>query len=102
MEYILVLQWPGSSSDDYDELIGMESELERSLSKIASVDGHDFGSGEMNIYVDTNRPSRAFDEVAAILDCWPRWAEVRAAYRTATGEDYTVLRPLGQTGFRVE
>jgi hypothetical protein len=101
MRHILVLQWPGSSDADLDELMKLEDELERSLRE-ASVDGHDFGSGEMNIFIETEQPARAFAAVEQILSHWPRWADVRAAYREAPGDTYTVLRPLGQTDFSVK
>ena len=102
MRHILVLQWLGSSEADFEELVKMEDELERSLSEYASVDGHDFGSGEMNIFIETDQPERAFAEVEVILSHWPRWADVRAAHREGTGDTYTVLWPLGQTDFRVK
>lgn len=91
MPYILVLQWPGASMSDYDELINLEDQLEGVLSAGHSVDGHDFGSGEMNIFVETDDPAAAFAQVAAALGGSPRWADVRAAYRDATGEDYDIL-----------
>ena len=102
MRHILVLQWPGSSEADFEELVRMEDELERSLSESAIVDGHDFGSGEMNIFIETDEPARAFAEIQAVLGQRPRWADVRAAHREATGDTYTVLWPVGQTEFRVK
>jgi hypothetical protein len=80
----------------------MEDELERSFSESAIVDGHDFGSGEMNIFIETDEPARAFAEVQAALSQAPRWADVRAAHREATGDTYTVLWPVGLTEFRVK
>jgi hypothetical protein len=102
MRHILVLQWLGSSEADFDDLVRMEVELERSLSEHAIVDGHDFGSGEMNIFIETDQPERTFTEVQAVLGHWPRWDDVRAAHREASGDIYTVLAPAGQTHFRVK
>jgi hypothetical protein len=102
MRHILVLQWPGSSEADFEELVRMEDELERSLSESAIVDGHDFGSGEMNLFIETDEPARAFAEVQANLSQGTRWADVRAAHREATGGTYTVLWPVGQSKFRVK
>lgn len=99
MRHILVLQWPGSSEADFEELVRMEDKLESSLSDEAIVDGHDLGSGEMNIFIETDQPARAFAEVQAILSQWPRWADVRVAHREGDGDTYTVLWPLGQTDF---
>jgi hypothetical protein len=101
MRHILVLQWLGTSEADYEALLEMEDELENSPSDHLSVDGHDFGSGEMNIFIETDNPALAFADAEAILGGRPRWAEVRAAHRGETGETYTVLRPAGQTDFAV-
>jgi hypothetical protein len=102
MGHILVLQWPGSSLADFDELVRMEDELAGSLSANAIVDGHDFGAGEMNIFVFTDHPARTFAEVKAVLSRGPRWLpDLRAAYREDTGDEYTVLWPPGLTGFEV-
>ncbi|HVQ88201.1 MAG TPA: ABC transporter [Actinomycetes bacterium] len=101
MRHILVLQWPGSAQADFEELVNMEDELERSLSVDASVDGHDFGSGEMNIFIGTDQPPQTFADVQRVLSHWPRWTDVRAAHREQSGDTYTVLWPVGETDFRV-
>ncbi|MDQ4504628.1 hypothetical protein [Sinomonas sp. ASV322] len=94
MRYILVLQWAGESEADYEALIAMEDALEGALPDVHGfVDGHDFGSGEMNIFVHTDRPLEAFGEAMASLSADPRWADVRAAYRPAEGDSYVVVWP---------
>jgi hypothetical protein len=100
--YILVLQWPASSQDDFDALISMEDDLDEALGDGAAVDGHDFGSGEMNIFIETDRPTEAFSAAMATLGDRLRWAEVRAAYRDATGDAYTVLWPQGLREFSLK
>lgn len=99
---MLVLQWPGSSEADFDALISMEQRLEVALDEYGSVDGHDFGSGEMNIFIETDMPTEAFAAAAAALRDDPRWAEIRAAFREATGDSYEVLWPNGLTAFSVK
>jgi hypothetical protein len=83
-------------------LISMETDLNAALGDHATVDGHDFGSGEMNIFIDTDRPTQAFSDALATLGARARWAEVRAAYRDATGDVYTVLWPQGLKEFSVK
>jgi hypothetical protein len=102
MRHILVLQWAGSSEADFEELVEMEGELETVLGGYASVDGHDFGSGEMNIFIETDEPSRAFDDARTNLRRRPRWTGVRAAHRERLGDTYTVLWPPGLSDFRVK
>jgi hypothetical protein len=67
--------------------------MDSALAANSSVDGHDFGSGEMSIFLETDDPAASFADVAAILGDSPRWADLRAAYREATGEDYEILWP---------
>lgn len=102
MQHILVLQWSGLAQADFEELVRMEHELEGSLGASSSMDGHDVGSGEMNIFIETDQPSRAFADVQKILGHWPRWPDVRVAHRERNGDIYTVLWPAGQTKFRVK
>lgn len=47
-----MLQWPSTSESAYDALIAMEDALGLSLAPaLGFVDGHDFGSGEMNLFI---------------------------------------------------
>jgi dihydroxyacetone kinase DhaKLM complex PTS-EIIA-like component DhaM len=101
MEYLLVLQWAGSSSTDFEELVKMEDALEEALGDYASVDGHDLGSGEMNIFIATEHPNRAFEDARTILDGWLLWGAVRAAYRHVRGASYTLLWPPELRSFKV-
>jgi len=49
MKYQLVLQWPGVPVADCDRLISLEETIMHGLGNSGIADGHDFGSGEMNI-----------------------------------------------------
>ena len=92
--YILVLQWPARSEADYDDLIAMEDQLLAELSEAhGMVDGHDFGSGEMNIFVYTERPVEAFEDARTSLGSWSRWADARVAYRPLDANDFVILWP---------
>jgi hypothetical protein len=102
VRYILVLQWPGDSKDDFDALISMEEHLGAALGRYASVDGHDFGSGQMNIFIETDRPTEAFADAANALRAGPRWGDLRAAYREAQEGPYEILWPQGLRKFSVK
>ena len=102
MRYVLVLQWPGSSEADFDARISMEERLTEALGDHSGVDGHDFGAGEMNIFVETDDPAAAFSDAVATLGDDLRWAEARAAFRDQTGDDYTILWPPGLEAFSIE
>jgi hypothetical protein len=101
MKHVLVLQWSGSTKADFEQLVQMEDALESRLSDAGFVDGHDFGSGEMNIFIETEQSIQAFAVAKEILGKQPGWGEVRAAYREAHGETYTVLWPPGLRAFDV-
>ncbi|MDP5227834.1 MULTISPECIES: hypothetical protein [Arthrobacter] len=102
MEFILVLQWPATSEADYDVLISLEEHLESDLNEAHGfVDGHDFGAGEMNLFVHTDQPLDAFRDAQEVLGADPRWATVRAAYRSVDGDDYTVIWPVTLQKFSV-
>jgi hypothetical protein len=102
VRYILVLQWPASSEADFEALISMEEQLGATIGRYASLDGHDFGSGEMNIFLATERPTEAFADVANVLREDPRWGALRAAYREAIGDTYEILWPEGLQEFSVK
>jgi hypothetical protein len=101
MKYLLVLQWPAASIKDYDALIEIEDLLTEKLSKDSDVDGHDAGSGEMNIFINTNNPAAAFKEIQATLGSRDFWVDARVAYREATKSNYTVLWPKDLAEFKV-
>ena len=51
---MLTLQWPASSIEDFDALLNLENALEQALGTSAEVDGHDCGSGQMNVFIYTD------------------------------------------------
>ncbi len=101
MKYVLVLQWNESTLADFAALVELEEALESSLGDGASVDGHDIGSGEMNIFLLTDDPGGTFAEVEAAIGMSSMWTEMRAAYRELEGDDYTTVWPPELSAFRV-
>ena len=100
MDYILVLQWPASSIEDYDRMVAVEDLLMERLHE-GEVDGHDAGEGEVNIFIRTDDPRSTFAAVESVLAKRDSWADIRVAYREATGSAYTVLWPAGLSTFSV-
>ena len=101
MKYQLVLQWSVASPDGYAAIIDIDARLTDRLSNIAEVDGHDAGSGEMNIFIETDDPRAAFAESKPILEALGFFATVRAAYREMAEDEYTILWPHGLKTFAV-
>ena len=94
MNYQLVIQFPISdaSADDFDRLIMIESELGLILRDKHQVDGHDIGSGEMNIFIHTNDPKEAF-ELAKNTLSEKDLETILVAYRDMKGSEYSLIWP---------
>lgn len=101
VKYQFVVQWPASSIQDYDAMVKIEDALIENLSPKSEVDGHDAGSGEVNIFIRTNDPKKTFKEVETILGGSDVWADVRVAYREVSKSEYTILWPKHLTKFKV-
>jgi hypothetical protein len=101
MRYQLVLQWPTVSQADYDRLISLEEMIEDGLGEIGFVDGQDFGSGEMNIFVHTDKPKSACEKIIALPAVRQHLQELKAGYRDFEEDEYTAAYPDGLKQFTV-
>jgi hypothetical protein len=99
--YQLILQWPATSIKDYDAMIEVESAVIRGLGGLGKVDGHDAGSGEMNIFILTEQPQSAFKRILEFIGSKDFMPELRAAYREVGNEAFTVLYPPQLRQFRI-
>ena len=96
----LVVQFAGDDVADFDEMIELEGRLIYGLGDEHVVDGHDVGSGEINIFVHTNDPILACDEVMGLLDDGQR-SMARIAFRSMDSDEYAVLWPLNLDHFSI-
>jgi hypothetical protein len=97
----LVLQFPGSTLNDFDALVALEDALIGELKPLGEVDGHDLGSDEGNIFISTDDPRKAFQKAKEILGHLDL-NELRAAFRLKDGDEYTVLWPPELRAFSVK
>jgi hypothetical protein len=93
MEYQLILQWPASSIKDYDTMIEIEEAVIKGLGTLGNVDGHDAGSGEMNIFIFTDHPQLAFDRIKSLLGTRDFMPDLKAAYRQTGTDDFAIVYP---------
>jgi hypothetical protein len=102
-EYQLVLQFPCESIAQFDAVIDLEERLiELFVDSATEVDGHDSGSGEANIFILTPEPIKAFERAHAVVNEIPSLAvALRAAFRRVDADDYSIIWPIGATGFTV-
>jgi hypothetical protein len=96
-----VLQWPSDSRETYDAVVEIEDLLIEAIQDECAVDGHDVGSGEMNIFIWTDDPPSTFDQVTAAISTHALWAHLRAAFRAEGQDDYTVIWPEGLSDFKI-
>lgn len=82
-------------------MITVENALIDVLPDGSEVDGHDAGSGEVNIFIHTNAPARVFDALKSMLADSGLLTSARVAFREQSKGEYTVLWPEGLETFKV-
>lgn len=100
----LVLQLPFSGDTaDFDSFIEVEEEIENSNLSDVDVDGHDAGAGEMNIFVFTSDPRKAFQAIFGLSKVMKEKERIRVAYRQLDDESerFTILWPPNLEEFNV-
>lgn len=93
MKYQLVIQLPEKLYGDLNWIADLEDRLDESIVD-AEIDGHDIGSGEVNIFIHSNNPAEVFHAAKNILidDC-VELKNIKAAYREIGEDDYIPLWP---------
>lgn len=95
----MVLQFDAVSMEEFDRLVALEDQLIAELSDLATVDGHDFGLGQFNVFVLTDAPAASFRKAREIVTAQGIPNVMRSAYRELDGEDYVILWPSSLTEF---
>ena len=75
-QYQLVVQVKSVRSEDLNWLVQWENDISTQLGPSVDVDGHDFGSGEFNIFILTSDPTASFRKVQEFVAMRPlptRW-----------------------------
>jgi len=101
MKYQLVLQFGAAVLEDFDRFVALEDQLLEELGGLATVDGHDFGLGQFNIFILTDEPVASLNSAHQIVTNQEIHNDMRSAYRELDGEDYVILWPSSLTKFRV-
>jgi hypothetical protein len=102
MDYQLVLQFKGNAILDFDSLVTLEDNLQRIVEPTAEVDGHDIGSGEVNIFVLTADPVATFQQAKSLLSDASLLHKVGVAYRELRSDKHIVVWPESSTeGFKI-
>ena len=93
MKFQLVIQFRPTESVNFDQWVAIEDALIDVLGNFASVDGHDMGSGEFNIFVRTDSPIAAFQRAQLLLQRMKPEGSMNVAYRSVNDGDYIMLWP---------
>jgi hypothetical protein len=101
MRYQLVLQLHGSSLEDLDKLVELEDRIMSVLHGLGTVDGHDIGSSEANIFILTDAPQKTFERIQNSGAANDVMASLRVAYREADGISFTLIHPPGLLRFNI-
>lgn len=102
MEYMLVLQWPSAcTAEDLDLLVSLEDQIIANIGDYGSVDGHDIGSGEMNIFIFTEDPKSTFARVKNIGSMPNHMKSLKAGYPEVGQDHFVPLYPEGLEYFSV-
>jgi hypothetical protein len=65
------------------------------------LDGHDFGSGEFNIFIITDDVHGTFKRAQPIVNAHPYARSMTPGYRDLDADDYLPLWPSGLAQFKV-
>jgi hypothetical protein len=90
-----------ATSDDLNRLVTWENMLTQHLAPTVEVDGHDLGSGEFNVFVFPDDPSRTFQKIHELPETKLLSGSMTAAYRPVDGEESVLLWPLDATQFNL-
>ena len=97
MDIQLVFQFSVNEATDFDQLLSLENVFQITLGENHLVDGHDFGSGEMNIFVHTNDAESAFEICESCIPPTLK-ASLKSAYRLLSGDQYHWICPENSVG----
>lgn len=101
MNYQLVIQLDEALYGDLDWIAEVEERLDDALSE-GYVDGHDIGSGELNLFIHVNDLQNTFSIVKTILEEeGVNLKNVTIAYREISAEGYIVLWPKDLEEFKI-
>jgi len=95
MKYLLVLQFPEDRFEDIESIVNIEEQIINILGSAAAVDGHDYGSDQVNVFIYASEPEITFEKTKQVLANAGLLKATTAAYREADGEKYIVIWPEG-------
>lgn len=82
-------------------MVDLEEAIMEGLGDLGYVDGHDAGSGEMNIFVLTDEPKGAFEQIKRLSGIRAFMPDLKVAFRVIGEDRFIVLHPTGLAHFAI-
>jgi hypothetical protein len=101
MEFQLVVQFRPTTPLSFEDVMAIEDAIIDELGDSASVDGHDIGSGEFNIFICTDNPTGSFQRLRELLQKTKPDGAMNVACRGVNDEEYIVLWPPNLKQFSI-
>ncbi|EDL61362.1 hypothetical protein PM8797T_12698 [Gimesia maris DSM 8797] len=94
MKFQLVLQFNGAVISDYDSLVDLESVIidQIQVDGKTIVDGHDFGSSEMNLFMTVDDPAKVLSQIRTQIE-HPLMNRFKAGYRPISEDGFHAIWP---------
>lgn len=92
----LVLQFAPWSDRGFDDLMRLEDQLS-SLVPSGSIDGHDLGSNEANIFILTNDPASVLQSCVPVIAQAGLLSKLSAGFRALDRDEFSRLWPYGDS-----
>ena len=101
MKYQLIIQFQAESMQEFDELVVLEDLLVENLPLHSQVDGHDFGSGDFNIFILTDQPKESFHAAQKTIQHYRPPQTLKAPYRKLGQNNFVILWPPNHREFTI-
>lgn len=95
MQYQLILRFRKASLENAEQIVALEKALAEPLRGSATLDGHDIGARNIDLFILSADPASSFRRSKLALEALGLLDKVVAAYRLEGGARFTVVWPLG-------
>mgnify|MGYP006073195631 FL=1 len=92
MKYQLIIQFPVTEDFDFDGIIALETRLTLEMGEGYVIDGHEFGAGEINIFIQTDDPEAGYEKAFELVST-SLISLLRVVYRVKNTDEFVWLYP---------
>ncbi len=92
MKYQLIIQFPVTEDFDFDGIIALETRLTLEMGEGYIIDGHEFGAGEINIFIQTDDPEAGYEKAFELVST-NLISLLRVVYRVKNANEFVWLYP---------